>query len=95
MDDAGTITMVEEVEPESISSHTMESLQLYPNPAENHISCNADYDKLVINNMLGKELLIVNGISGTIDISSLSEGIYFARVYRSGVLIGMEKFVKK
>lgn len=95
MDDAGTITLIEEAEPESISSHTIKNLRLYPNPAKDYISCNVDFDKLFINNILGKELLMVNESSNTIDISSLPEGVYFARVYKSGVLIGMEIFVKK
>lgn len=95
MDDAGTITLVEENEPESISNQRIEKLELYPNPANDYLSCNVDFDKLVINNLLGKELFIVNGSENTIDISSLSKGIYIVQVYKSGVLLGMEKFVKK
>lgn len=93
MDSCGTINLVEEIE--NISLNTIRNITIFPNPVEDYISLHVDFDQLVISNMLGKEIMTIDAPGNSTDISVLSEGIYILRAYKSGLLLGMNKFVKK
>ncbi len=68
----------------SISENSIEGLQFYPNPVTDLITIRADkvLDKIVIYNMIGQEVIVVNNnkTNAQIDMSHLQKGVYFVKV---------------
>jgi hypothetical protein len=92
MDDAGTITLVDiesSVDDKSIS------LSVYPNPVVDYLVINVDYDKLVITNILGKEIDTMINSDNIINMELLSQGIYFIQAFNNEISIGVTKIYKK
>lgn len=69
------------------------ALNVYPNPASNSFSFNAENDETVeIIDMTGRTVMSVNAVAGenNVNVSELSNGVYFVKMGASVV-----KFVKK
>ena len=72
----------------------------YPNPAYSTITVNVPHDYLYcplsVLNLTGRELIRVNSVdpSQVIDVSKLSAGIYFLKLYGEKT-VRMEKFIKE
>lgn len=84
----------------SVDSYTMEkTFEIYPNPADDHITIIGDEIQVVdIYDMMGRRLLsynIENSASSTIDISSLKEGIYLIRSIDVDNNVLINKIIKK
>jgi len=59
------------------------------------LTINADFDKVVINNILGQEISTMNQIkTNRIDVGDLSKGIYIIKVYKGERYIGAAKINK-
>jgi hypothetical protein len=95
MDDAGTITLVDVIE-SSVNSvkRRPNSLSVYPNPAHDYITINAEFDKLIISDILGKEMMTITNSDNRINIESLTRGIYFIQVLNNGNSLGVAKIHK-
>ncbi len=95
MDDCGTITLSAEtitsVKDVSISS----AVSVYPNPAYNTITVDANFDKAVFANLLGQEVMTMSQVRGrTLEIGTLPKGVYFIKVYKGEKFVGSAKFNK-
>ena len=77
----------------SVDDSDIYNVRLYPNPASSYINIDViDLDSYMIYDTKG--YLIASGVSRSVDVSYLSEGIYFIRVshsYKFKVL----RFIKK
>ncbi|MBP6455683.1 MAG: T9SS type A sorting domain-containing protein [Chitinophagaceae bacterium] len=72
------------------------TISIFPNPAQNKIFINANEEKITsycIKDILGKTLLKENLNSNQIDISTLSNGIYFIQFQNDKKQFGVKKFV--
>jgi hypothetical protein len=71
------------------------AIQIFPNPANNMISVSAPVKILQITlyDLAGK-IVLVKSHSNSIDVSSLSSGIYIAKIYNEDGIISTSKFVK-
>ncbi len=69
------------------------NLNVYPNPTMDYLQIEADFNEVVITNIIGQEALILRDVKGTrIDISSLESGLYFISLYNNSKYIGTAKF---
>jgi len=74
-------------------------ITLYPNPAKNTLLLNTQdktIDQVNIYTMAGSKVLQldVGTVSPTVDVSSLSSGVYYVQLY-SGENVALKKFVKE
>lgn len=78
-------------------------LKVYPNPANDYLFVEpedfsgepGDY-QLTIYDLMGKQILVLNELSGAVKIGHLSPGIFIARLTRTGdKKIYIQKFIKK
>jgi hypothetical protein len=72
-------------------------ISIYPNPAINSfkILSPLKIEKVEIFNVLGQKSSVQNLKSNTIDISTLSKGIYILKVYQENAKVATKKFIKK
>ena len=85
----GFVTNVSEIESEN-------EIEVYPNPAGDEININLSEKNnfhVEILNTLG-EILLVKENKNTIDVSSLSQGMYFLRLINTDKFY-LQKFVKQ
>lgn len=96
MDACGEITFSDdEVEcaGSGISTGKVSNFSVYPNPAMDYMQIDAEFNEVVITNIIGQEALILRDVKGTrIDISGLESGLYFISLYNNSKYIGMAKF---
>jgi hypothetical protein len=78
---------------ESIAVDFRNDFTIYPNPATNRIQIEIEGvilegTEIIIVDLFGKEILrtTCNGNSTSIDVSTLSNGNYIARLERNGIL---------
>lgn len=80
-----------------LDNNELSSLKLYPNPSNDRIKISADtpIDAVNIHDMNGRMVYTQNSVSGdgVIDISNLTNGIYYVNVY-SGNKMSFQKLVK-
>ena len=72
------------------------SVKLFPNPANQQLNIKTDFliRELIIVNQTGHELARSKGIS-SLDISYLTDGIYFLKIIGEGKKVTTEKFIKQ
>jgi hypothetical protein len=88
MDDAGTITLVDYTSLNSVKSNP-NSLSVYPNPVYDYLTVDADFDKLSITDILGKEIKAILTSDKVIAMNSLARGIYFIQAFNRGNSVGV------
>ena len=74
----------------------MDSLVLYPNPANEFvkISSSVDINKVEIYNLLGKKVISTSKLTNNnLDVSSLSKGVYLMKL-TSGESVASRKLIK-
>lgn len=90
--------VVESVSTASVVDNNFANLSMYPNPASEKLTLRADVtiDNVQLFNVLGKNVMNVsiNDNNTSIDVSSLSTGIYILK-YSSDNKVGTMKFVKQ
>jgi hypothetical protein len=92
MDDCGEITFSTDWI-SGIYTPQVSNLNVYPNPAMDYLQIEADFNEVVITNIIGQEALILRDIKGTrIDISGLESGLYFISLYNNSKYIGTARF---
>ena len=84
-DEGSCVTLNIKVEiPTSISENTLESVKVYPNPVRNMLNIDnlSTEANISIYNMAGQLVISEQAVSGTnsIDLSSLSAGLYIVRM---------------
>lgn len=71
------------------------NLAVHPNPVTDFLTILADFDKVVINNMLGQEISRMNKLrTNKLDIGYLSKGVFFIKVYKGERYIGAARIMK-
>lgn len=84
----------------SVDDNTLTDVSLYPNPANNQItittSGNNTITKMTIVDIMGRVIIQedVNATSKAVNVSSLTSGVYFARI-EQGNATGSIKFIKQ
>jgi hypothetical protein len=105
MDESGTLTLIgmescggDCWDPScfgGIEDEISVNVAVQPNPVEDILTINADFDKVVIHNMLGQE---ISGMSkpgnNKLDVSYLLKGVYVIKVYKGERYIGAAKITK-
>lgn len=91
MDDAGRVTLGKPVSAKNYKNRTM---SVYPNPAVDNVTINADFNKVVISNILGQEVKSIAASSKVINISDLSKGVYVIKAYKNNAYVGTAKVTK-
>jgi len=92
MDASGTITLKPGV---GIPTVKTVNVSVHPNPVSDFLTINADFDKVVINNILGQEISNLNQIkTNKLDVGYLSKGIYIMKVYKGERYIGAARIMK-
>jgi hypothetical protein len=95
MDASGTITMIGDCQGSGIKDVKTVNIAVQPNPVTDFMTINADFDKVVINNILGQEISTMNQIkSNKLDVGYLSKGVYIIKVYKGERFIGAAKITK-
>ena len=93
MDDAGTITLVY-LEPSSNVETNTNTFSVYPNPVFDILIINAEFDKLIITNILGEEIETIVNSDNRINMNSFARGIYLIQAFNKGDLLGVTKIHK-
>jgi len=94
MDASGTITLIGDCSV-GINDVKTVSVAVSPNPVTDFVTINADFDKVVINNILGQEISTMNQIkTNKLDVGYLSKGVYIIKVYKGERYIGAAKISK-
>ncbi|MBN1416388.1 MAG: T9SS type A sorting domain-containing protein [Bacteroidales bacterium] len=94
MDASGTITLVGDCGT-GINDVKTASVSVHPNPVTDFLTINADFDKVIITNILGQEVSSMNQIkSNRLDVGTLSKGVYIIKVYKGERYIGAAKITK-
>ncbi|HPR31890.1 MAG TPA: sugar-binding protein [Prolixibacteraceae bacterium] len=91
MDGCGTITLLE---PSSSKEVKNIEMSVYPNPASNHVTINAQFTRVDVSNILGQQVKSIAQNSRTLNISDLSKGVYVLKAYNNDKYVGTAKFTK-
>jgi hypothetical protein len=71
----------------SSSFSQIDGLKMYPNPTKNNLfietALNSDINVSIVN-MLGKEVVNANVVNNTVNVSSLTSGIYIVKITEEG-----------
>lgn len=95
MPDSGTVYRFTPNETMSVDENSLKSFEIYPNPSEDFIAINTNFEFLdyTIYDRLGKR--IAKGeLKDKIEISNLASGVYFLEL-NNGSSKEIEKFIKK
>ncbi len=86
----------EVINPLSTNDFNQDKFILFPNPTKGIINIVANFEisELTIINMYGQEVLSIEGAKDSVDISSLSKGIYFIKVKNELGVTTVKKVVK-
>ncbi len=79
-----------------VGENTLLDFSVYPNPTTGilNIQSNKTIVQIEIHNLLG-QLVLTNSNKNTIDISSVSQGVYFIKIMNENGNIGSQKVVKE
>ena len=75
--------------PPNAVNEEIANLSVYPNPAKNTLAIDGNYTSATIYDLFGK-LVLTTDYKNTIDVSALSNGIYFIKVDNTTI-----KFIKQ
>jgi hypothetical protein len=76
-------------------------ISIYPNPVKNYatIEFSAGVDKIVIMNIVGKEVMEITPENETlqmkVNLTDLQPGVYFIAAYNNGVKLITKRFMKE
>jgi len=88
MDDAGIITLGKK----DVSNSTLKNRTISVSAKAGNLTINADFNKVIISNILGQQVKSANTSSRSISISDLSKGVYVVKAYKNNTYVGTAKF---
>jgi hypothetical protein len=79
----------------STAENTIKNVSIYPNPTSSTVTIktNEIIENVIVYNLLGKEIL--RGKMETIDVSSLSQGMYMLQIETQNGVIGTKRIIKQ
>ncbi|MFN0274367.1 MAG: T9SS type A sorting domain-containing protein [Chitinophagales bacterium] len=87
--------------PVTLLNFTDTEISIYPNPVKNFatIEFSAGVDRIVIMNIVGKEVMTLTPDSDTqqikVNLTDLQPGVYFIAAYNNGVKLITKRFMKE
>ena len=80
----------------SVEENTLSAFSLYPNPVKNTLNIESQdaISNVTVYNLLGKEVISSNTVKNTLDVSTLSNGVYVIKL-TSDIGVATKKFVKE
>lgn len=93
MDNCGVVTLSNE-NISSLRGLKMLDVQAYPNPVNDKLTIEGDFDKVILTNISGQQVKVAE-TNRTVDVSDMTKGIYILKTYRNGVLNGACKITKE
>ncbi|MCL2651054.1 MAG: T9SS type A sorting domain-containing protein [Candidatus Azobacteroides sp.] len=83
--------------PNGLGEINVSNVSVYPNPAKNYLFIQSDepIKKVEIYNQSGMCVLINDNVMEKLDVSSLANGFYLARIYVDGILVIKKIIIKK
>lgn len=80
----------------SVEENTLSAFSLYPNPVKNTLNIESQdaISNVTVYNLLGKEVISSNTVKNTLDVSTLSNGVYVIKL-TSDKGVATKKFVKE
>lgn len=93
MDGAGALIFTEGT---LVSSKDLKasSLNVYPNPVQDVMNVDGKFNRVVISNIIGQQVKVIESSSRRINVSDLSKGVYFVKAYNNQELQGTAKITK-
>ncbi len=92
MDDAGTLTFTGERV--GFNEIKAASLNVFPNPVQDVLTIDNSFNKVVITNIIGQEVKVLETSSKTINVSDLTKGVYVVSTFENGVRNGYARITK-
>ena len=87
------------IDPGSITETETAAFSLYPNPSSNSITISAEsnFNTVQVINFLGQSVIMqyLDGNTTKLDVSNLTNGVYFVRVFSQNGTSSVRKFVKQ
>ncbi len=84
-------------QPLSVSKNTLNNFKIYPNPVSDQLFVTSEkftIESMAIFSMTGQKILQIEGASNSINVSSLSKGMYFLEINSEEGKV-VQKFIKK
>ena len=81
----------------AINEYELNGVAVYPNPARDYVTfgTNELVESVALYDVTGKCVLSTEVSNNRVSVASLTDGVYFARLYREGKQVGIAKIVKK
>jgi hypothetical protein len=89
MDEAGIVTLVGKPGG-AVNSLKNSTMAVYAKSGS--LTIKADFNKVVISNILGQQVKSTTVNSRTVNISDLSKGVYVVKAYKNNAYVGTAKF---
>lgn len=82
----------------SINDLELSEVKVFPNPVENmlNVSSVEAFDRVIIKDISGRKVKSITnkGVSASINVEQLPEGVYFVNLMNENQLVGFSKVVK-
>jgi len=88
MDEAGIVTLVGG--PDAVNTLKNSTMSVFAKSG--NLTINADFNKVVISNILGQQVKSTTVNSKNVNISDLSKGVYVVKAYKNNTYVGTAKF---
>lgn len=81
----------------AINEYELNGVAVYPNPARDYVTFGSSelVESVALYDVTGKCVLSTEISNNRISVAGLTDGVYFARLYREGKQVGVAKIVKK
>ena len=81
----------------AINEYELNGVAVYPNPARDYVTFGTSelVESVALYDVTGKCVLSTEISNNRISVAGLTDGVYFARLYREGKQVGVAKIVKK
>ena len=73
------------------------SILVYPNPVKDVFSVSAPFaiEKMEVYNVIGQQQKVQSNGQNGVDVSSLSNGVYFIKIYQDNATVSTKRFIKE
>lgn len=81
----------------ALNEYEINGIAVYPNPARDYVTFGTSelVESVALYDVTGKRVMSTEISDNRISVAGLTDGVYFARLYREGKQVGIAKIVKK